>query len=184
MNACEWLCLWYLRLNGYFTLPNFYAHGRYGPLTEVDILGVRFPYSKEFPDDPALEIPKDGIDVVFAEAKTRQVESLNGPWSSPEKGALDYVLKRVGIAPLEEVAHLAKQLYAKRRVQTKGVTRITVRVNCFCESISKALLAEGVTFLPWNHVLEFVHGRFNGNDRLKADHEAWAEDAGVTAAVS
>ena len=61
MNSREWLCLWYLRLNGDFTLPNFYAHGRRGPLTEVDVLGVRFPLSREFDDDPALAIPLNAL---------------------------------------------------------------------------------------------------------------------------
>src|ERR1035441_9470268 len=46
MNGHEWLALRYLRLNGYFTLPNFMAHRRGGALTEVDVLGVRFPYRK------------------------------------------------------------------------------------------------------------------------------------------
>jgi len=95
--------LWYLRLNGYFTMPNFYAHGRQGPLTEVDGLGARFPHSSEFEDDPGLNIPQGGIDIVFAEAKGKQIEVLNGPWGSPEKGALDYVLKRVGVVRAEQV---------------------------------------------------------------------------------
>jgi len=94
MSGHEWLALWYLRLNGYFTMPTFYAHGRHGPLTEVDVLGVRLPPSREFEDDPGLNISQDCIDIVFAEAKGKKIEALNGPWGSPEKGALDYVLKR------------------------------------------------------------------------------------------
>jgi hypothetical protein len=70
MNSSEWLCLWYLRLNGYFTLPNFIAHGRRGPLTEVDVLGIRLPHSTEFEDDTkVLDIPAERIDIVFAEAR-------------------------------------------------------------------------------------------------------------------
>jgi len=170
MNGSEWLCLWYLRLNGYFTIPNFYAHGRKGALAEIDMLGVRFPYSTEFPDDPALSIPKEGIDMIFAEAKTKQIETLNGPWNSPERGALDYVLKRIGIVPSEKVAEVTKDLYTKRRASIQGGT---VRIICFGESIGKELSTQGVTFLPWREVLVFVHKRFYNNDRLKADHEAW-----------
>jgi len=113
MNGPEWLCLWYLRLNGYFTLPDFYAHRRRGPLTEVDVLGVRFPYSEEFKDDPALNIQEQGIDIVFAEVKRGHIPELNGPWGSPDEGALDYVLKRIGIVPAKEVAELAAKLYSK-----------------------------------------------------------------------
>ena len=95
MNSQEWMCLWYLRLNGYFTIPNFIAHRRAGPLTEVDILGVRFSHSIEiadgtqFDDDPNLGIPAERIDVVFAEAKRNRIDELNGPWRDPSTHALD-----------------------------------------------------------------------------------------------
>jgi len=170
MNSREWLCLWYLRLNGYFTLPNFYAHGRPGPLTEIDVLGVRFPHSREFDDDPALAMPADRIDVVFAEAKTKQVDSLNGPWGSPEKGALDYVLRRVGIVAPGNEAELAKELYSKRKALTDGAL---VRVVCFGIAISDELREQGVHFVSWKQVLSFINKRFKDNERLKRDHETW-----------
>ena len=153
MNGPEWLSLWYLRLNGYFTLPNFIAHGRGGPLTEVDVLGVRFPYSEEaeFEDDAALRIPNQGTDIVFAEAKTRQINVLNGPWGRPETGALDYVLRRVGILPEAQVAALAAALYVQRATQINGVT---LRIICFAETIGDELREEGVTFIPWAQVLQ------------------------------
>lgn len=141
-------------------------------MTEVDVLAVRFPHSHEFDDDKLLKIPEDSIDVVFAEAKAKHIESLNGPWSSPEKGALDYVLRRVGVIPEERVVDLAHKLYSRRRAIAEGVR---LRVACFGKSISKTLRAEGVTFVPWNHVLDFVHSRFRNNEQLKADHEAWDE---------
>lgn len=172
MNSGEWLCLWYLRLNGYFTLPNFYAHGCTGPLTEIDVLAVRFPHSQEqeFEDDSALAKPTDRVDVVFAEAKIRQVDSLNGPWCSPEKRALDYVLKRVGIVPTGRVAELAEGLYSNRKAEVDG---FTVRIVCFGTDISPKLRREGVHFVSWAQVLSFINKRFKNNDKLKADHEAW-----------
>jgi hypothetical protein len=170
MNGHEWLTLWYLRLNGYFTTPNFIAHGRPGPLTEVDVLGVRFPHSAEFKDDPALGIPKDCIDIVFAEAKGKKIETLNGPWGSPEKGALDYVLKRVGVVPAEHVQALAADLYAKRNAEIDGYR---VRIVCFADTISEELLKQGVTFISWGQALDFVRKRFGVNAKLKQEHEAW-----------
>src|SRR5690349_8747935 len=130
MNGHEWLRLWYLRLNGYFTLPNFMAHRRGGALTEVDVLGVRFPHSQEFEDDPNLKIPRDRADVVFAEAKGRKIENLNGPWGSPEGGALEYVLRRVGIVPVAAVEELAKDLYTKR---TAEIGEYRIRIVCFAD---------------------------------------------------
>ena len=170
MNGHEWLALWYLRLNGYLTTPNFIAHGRHGPLTEVDVLGVRFPHSAEFEDDPQLNIPKDLIDIVLAEAKGKTIEALNGPWGAPEKGALDYVLRRVGVVPAEQVKGLAADLYARRSAAMDGYR---VRIVCFADTISEELRKQGVTFVSWAQVLDFVRKRFWENERLKQEHEAW-----------
>ncbi len=170
MNSWEWTCLWYLRLNGYFTIPNFYAHGRPGPLTEVDVLGVRFQYSSELEDDDQLRIPKDVTDVVFAEAKSKQIGTLNGPWGSPDRGALDYVLRRVGIVPVQDIQKLADDLYKKRKASEHG---FSIRIVVFAESITDDFRKERVTFVEWKHALEFIHKRFRDNKQLKADHEAW-----------
>ena len=173
MNSSEWLCLWYLRLNGYFTLPNFIAHGRRDPLTEVDVLGIRLPHSTEFEDDiKTLNIPPDRIDIVFAEAKRKEITDLNGPWGTPEKGALDYVLKRVGVVPAKDVATLATDLYAKRSSTTDSCD---LRIVCFAETAHEDLLKQGVTFVPWTAVLAFIHARFASNQRLKNDVSAWDE---------
>ena len=50
----ERLAYWYLRLNGFLTIPNFVVHPDTGSNqeTEVDVLGVRFPYRAENLDDP------------------------------------------------------------------------------------------------------------------------------------
>jgi hypothetical protein len=64
MNASEWTCLWYLRLNGYFTMPNFIAHGRPTAKTDVDVLAVRLEHSREagFQDDKnRLQIPTQAL---------------------------------------------------------------------------------------------------------------------------
>lgn len=170
MNSREWLCLWYLRLNGYFTMPNFIAHGRNGPLTEVDVLGIRFPHSREFLDDERLEIPTDSVDIVFAEAKEGRIDELNGPWSSPGKGALDYVLRRVGVVPTDQANGLAVELYHTRKAKRDG---FQIRIVCFARDINQDLQVQGVTFVPWTQVLGFIHQRFSENQRLKEDHQVW-----------
>src|SRR2546426_3035308 len=53
----ETFVTWYLRFNGYFTVPSFYVHAgddpkrisgdTVGNLTEVDTLAIRLPYSRE-----------------------------------------------------------------------------------------------------------------------------------------
>lgn len=174
MNGGEWLCLWYLRLNGYFTIPNFIIHGRPGGLTDVDVLAVRLPYSSEsrFRDDGELGIPRDGIDIILAEAKSGEILSLNGPWSDRRKGTLNYVPQRVGIVPPNRVGELANELYAKRSASENG---FTVRICAFGKKISSELRRSGVHFVCWQHVLQFVHQRFRDNEQFKADHGMWDE---------
>ncbi len=130
MDALEQLALWYLRLNGYFVTPNFIAHGDGGPRTDVDVLAVRFPHSREYPDDTKrLHIPADKIDVVFAESKTGRCK-LNGPWKSGgDNQALEYVLRRVGIFENDAaITSAANQLYEKQKYE-KG--DYVVRIVCF-----------------------------------------------------
>ncbi|MNG41231.1 hypothetical protein D3C84_1302770 [compost metagenome] len=56
-DAYERFVAAYLRLNGYFTVPNFIVHaagdpsrvsdGHVGNFTETDVIAVRMPYSQE-----------------------------------------------------------------------------------------------------------------------------------------
>jgi len=75
----------YLRLNGYLTLSEFEiqargANGSYETVTDVDIVGVRFPGDFDVADDhedcrmleiidPALQLRSDMIDVILGEVK-------------------------------------------------------------------------------------------------------------------
>jgi len=86
----EHLAVWYFRLNGFFTIPNFVLHptGRGSALTNADIAGVRFPYRAEFPEGPGGDDAEFTRIVrspyaVFAEVKTGK-RSLNGPWTDSE----------------------------------------------------------------------------------------------------
>lgn len=109
---------------------------------------------------------------MFAEAKGKTIEALNGPWGSPEKGALDYVLKRAGVVPAEQVKGVAASLYAKRNAEIDGYR---IRIVCFADTISEELLKQGVTFISWAQVLDFVRRRFDVYKQLKQEHEAWDE---------
>jgi len=50
----EQLAYWYLRLNGFLSISNFVVHPDTGgqQRTDVDILGVRFPYRAELLFNP------------------------------------------------------------------------------------------------------------------------------------
>jgi hypothetical protein len=85
---------WYLRFNGYLTVENFVIHepvaGGVPQGGEFDVVGVRFPYSRESPgfdieldkspiDDQAREDRL--VDVVIAEVKSGGRTGLNPIWS-------------------------------------------------------------------------------------------------------
>jgi len=101
----------YLRLNGYLTLSEIEVQARnrdgtFGPLTDVDIDGFRFPgdtYVAEAPapdqtrllliSDEVLDLADDRIDVIVGEVK--QGEAVFNPSLSNPK-VLQSVLRRVG----------------------------------------------------------------------------------------
>jgi len=170
MDAFEQLAVWYLRLNGYFVIPNFIAHGNGGPRTDVDVLAVRFPHSREYQDDTQrLKIPADKIDIIFAESKTGHCQ-LNGPWKAPGNGhALEYVLRRIGIVENDEsIVAAANGLYEKQSYQSGDYV---FRIVCFGSRINKKL--PRVTQVMWPDVLAFLNERFGTYKAEKAEHQHW-----------
>lgn len=77
----ERLAFWFLRLNGFLTIPNFIVHPErpredraYPQQTDVDVLGVRFPFRAEnrmrpMPDFELFAAEKRPM-VVLSEVKT------------------------------------------------------------------------------------------------------------------
>jgi hypothetical protein len=175
MNALEELAVWYLRLNGYFVIPNFIAHGRRSAQTDVDVLAVRFPHSEEYPDDvDVLQIPPGKTDVVFAEVK-RGLCAINGPWKCGGDGKpLEYVLKRVGLLEPLKVQEAANELCAHRRYppgKDLAKSAYVIRIACF-GSFKNGSLAD-VTQIMWPKVTAFIGNRFNQHPVYKADHDHW-----------
>ena len=102
-NKFEQLASWYLRLNGYLTVPNFILHPNTpgSERTEADLLAVRFPYSREVAGslierDDTLSCQDERIDFIIAEVKSG-VCCLNGPWIKSKAGNMQYVLKWFGM---------------------------------------------------------------------------------------
>ena len=170
MNSFEQLALWYLRLNGYFVIPNFIAHGEGGPRTDVDVLAVRFPHSREYPDDTRrLQIPTKKIDIVFAESKAGRCR-LNGPWKNGgDRQALEYVLRRVGIFENDSsILAAATRLYGEQRQE---IGDYCIRIVCF-GSKANGKLARATQVL-WPDVLSFINRRFKTYLDHKAEHQHW-----------
>lgn len=146
----------YLRLNGYATLAEFQIHrrlpdGSYEALTDVDVVGIRFPgevYAAdpfESPDprfllieDERLQLVEDTIDVILGEVK--QGEAVFNP-GLKRRETLDTVLQRFGWLydrPLEEVvADLQQQ--GLSMAPARGGGQIRTRLVAFGRSSTSDL---------------------------------------------
>ena len=116
VNKFEQLAVWYFRLNGYFTVPNFILHPNTpgGQRTDADVLAVRFPHSTEVAGckmerDSALKCSDEKIDFIIAEVKGGGC-ALNGPWTDPKQENMHYVIKWLGMVPEPKVDKIAKEL--------------------------------------------------------------------------
>lgn len=184
--APERLAFWFLRLNGFLTIPNFIVHpegpredGAYPQQTDVDVLGVRFPFRAENRERPMPDYEKfteEGrVLAVLSEVKTDQC-GLNGPWTDPAKQNLQKVLCAAGLRPVDQVDAIADTLYKS------GVFRddeLVIRIVCFGARHNSGLAKSfpEVPQLLWNqHVLPFIYTRFDEYKMEKKMHHQWDDD--------
>ena len=115
----------YLRFNGYLTLSEFEVqarneHGEFESVTDVDIMGIRFPGDVFAGDphggvearmlaieDPALQLVPDQIDVIVGEVKQGPVDFNPG---LRRHLVLHSVLRRVGWLFDEDVGAMVDEL--------------------------------------------------------------------------
>lgn len=171
---------WYFRLNGFLTIVNFVVHPDSGKKqrTDVDILGVRFPYRAEL-----LENPMDDYEIftkvkkkpyiVIAEVKTRGCK-LNGPWVEKERKNMHRVLKIIGAFPEESIDEIAEQIY------DKGIFENDIAyVTLFCigkrENRDLKKKYPGVPQVTWEQILKFIYERFEKYKDQKSSHPQWDE---------
>jgi len=120
-RRAEEVGVFYLRLNGFFTIPNFAIHRdsvHHHLRTEADVVGVRFPFGMEHSngermrDDPVIvDLAAKKRLFALVEIKSGLCE-INGPWKIEEGGAenLAYVIKRMGLARVRQIAPIADSL--------------------------------------------------------------------------
>jgi hypothetical protein len=146
----------YLRLNGYATLAEFQIHGRlpdggYEALTDVDVVGIRFPgevYAADPFDSPnphfllieddQLHLVEDTIDVILGEVK--QGEAVFNP-GLKRRETLDTVLQRfrwLYEVPLHEVV-TELQRRGLSVAPARGGGRIRTRLVAFGRSSTNDL---------------------------------------------
>ena len=134
-DPLEEFARWYLRLNAYFIVDNFIVHagedpsrittkGLVGNYTEVDLLGLRMPHSREI--SGALYIANHGPllgnisqkpDAIIVEVKSGSRNKPNRAWRHPENGdAARYVVRYFGFHSTEaDIGQVAASLLDKCR---------------------------------------------------------------------
>jgi hypothetical protein len=144
--------------------------------TDVDILGVRFPWRGEvieepMPDSPVFTAVLDRPHFVIAEVKTGLCD-LNGPWSKPERGTLQQVLAAVGFCPPADLDSVAQALYESGRVSGRAYC---ASLLCLGKRRNPNIHARypAVPQVTWEEVLRFIQSRFWKYRSKKVSHEQW-----------
>jgi hypothetical protein len=173
MNAGVSLVRAYLLLNGYFTATDIpvirqSTKGGYRELTDIDVMGVRFPFAAHvvpmgepgphddlsLPIDPKLEIDESVVDVIVAEVKEGRPQ-LNAMFRTDD--ALERALARLGCVPPERTEEVVKML------QESGVARLegeglpaTCRIRLMAFGAGQTGQREGYSVVSLRRAARFV----------------------------
>lgn len=167
-RRAEEVGVFYLRLNGFFTIPNFAIHHS-SPhdfvRTEADVVGVRFPLGVEhsnyhrMKDDPLfVKMAGDRRLFVLVEIKAG-VCNINGPWSRKDEAEdnLVYVIKRLGLVAASKTTDIAKTLFTNFTWEDEDVKVVRL---CIGSSRNSEVRAEQILF---RHVAAFFRRRFSSH---------------------
>jgi hypothetical protein len=133
----------YLRLNGFFTVTEYpiIGQGRHGAysLTDVDVLGVRFPNAQHWissrghkgyglENDRVLDIEPHCIQMVIGEVKEGKAKLNANAYTPP---VIETVIRRFGCCD-EEPADIAQRVVARGRADTHvGQQQCRIRMIVF-----------------------------------------------------
>jgi len=179
VDKYERFTLWYLRLNGYLTVPNYILHPLRpgGQRGEVDILGVRFPHSQEeagdmMDNDNCLVLrDADEIDFIIVEV-TRSDCKINDLWEKPDRAdQREYILKWLGMLDPKDVSRVAEVLCSEKRYRDD---KQSIRLVSLGAKKSK-YLSNSVVQLTFDHVYDFINERLSQFNRIKRDVPQWDE---------
>lgn len=183
----ERLAYWYFRLNGFLTTENFIVHPDTGgdQRTDADVLAVRFAHRAEnlvrpMDDDPRVTECGTYLNVVIAEVKTGRC-ALNGPWTDPEAGNMERVLKAIGCVPDEVTQDACENLHARGAWTGDD---LTIRLFALGESRDESLPIPVGQQLIWTEVIDFCVGRFENYRQEKSSLGQWTPDGRLLREVS
>jgi len=169
---------WYFRLNGFLTIPDFVVHpeNRRDFGTDIDILGVRFPYraelfSKPMKDDAVFTRIADRPYFIVAEVK-KTLCDLNGPWTKPEKTNMHKLLRAIGVCRERTVDKVAASLYDKGYFSN---TRFYMSLFCVGKARNSSIRERypDVPQVTWDAILRFIFTRLSDYRDEKSWHDRW-----------
>jgi hypothetical protein len=169
-RRAEDIASWYFRLNGFLTIPGFVVHPdfpRRHPRTEADIIGVRFPFSKEqiasreMKDDSLLTgIDKTGNRTVFILVEVKSdLCGINGPWSKRDEQNMQRVIRRLGFADESCLDTIAAQMYDSARWEDGHFVMQYVCIGARKNEGRKRQF-RNLLQINWGEVADFIWRRF------------------------
>ena len=159
-------------------IENFVVHPDQGKNqeTDVDILGVRFPYRAEnlirpMEDDARFSIKSDRPQIIIAEVKSKLC-NLNGPWTDPDRGNMHKVLRAIGAFSESKTDLIAKALYLHGCYEDQGYE---ISLVCIGGQRNEEVAAKfpQVRQILWAEVLDFIFRRFKEYKHQKVAHPQW-----------
>jgi hypothetical protein len=180
-RRAEHVSSWYFRLNGFLSLPGFVVHPdeqQRFPRTEADLLGVRFPYSREFISTRQMEdaAPLAKIDdtcrravFVLVEVKT-DLCNINGPWSDQQKGNMQRVVRRLGFAEEPAVEAIAAKMYGSARWESDEYVLQYICVGAR-KNDGRQRQFPSLLQIDWNEMADFFWSRFSAFPEKLPDGE-------------
>jgi hypothetical protein len=184
-SKSEQLAYWFFRLNGFLTIPNFVVHleaqmhekgFRQG--TDVDVLGVRFPFRAELRKDPKgpmkdyEEFNTNKTLLILAEVK-KGSGNFNKSWCKEE--IIESILDAVGLMKEMEMEELkvSETLTDKGKFENDN---ICIRL-CLVGYQKKGEFSKFPEALriSWEDVANFIFERFYEYRLQKSPHQQWDE---------
>ena len=173
--TAEQLAYWYFRLNGFLTIQNFIVHDekKANQRTDVDILGVRFPFRSEIGmEDDVCFIKYSAKPLyIITEVKTGLC-NLNGPWTSPDKENMQRVLKSLGSLKESLIANASALLYKQGFYEDM---ECRVSLICVGKDENNKLKSDypDVPQILFKEILEFIWTRFKKFHEQKKVNQQW-----------
>jgi len=158
----EKLARLYLRLNGYF-LSGQVVHASMHIATELDVLGVRFPFhrqpEREILSSEYLQIPADKVDVIIGEVKGRSAAvQFNAALRENKTESVEKLVNWFGMFDANDAIEVSRDLVALLKTSNTNSPENFKQLIKNEFSIRPILFAIDRPAPTKNHV-KYVHGQ-------------------------